>query len=270
MANGFDLLNIKTDDFEMEGFSFGAGEKPLVILPGLAAKSIAKSAGSVSAAYSLLAKSYKIYVLDRRLVVPEGFSVCEMAKDTADAMRSLKIEKAAVFGASLGGMIAQQLAVDFPESVGALALGSTTSRCNPTIRKTALAWRNAALNKDISGLISSFLDKLYSENTVRIAGEFIKQMNSDLSNDELSRFAAQADAITTFDVYDRLGKIKAPTIVIGVEGDKVVTGEASVEIAQAIDCELYMYGREYAHCVFDEAPDYKKRLMKFFESNFKF
>ncbi len=267
MANYYDLLHIRTDAFEMEGFCFGNGEKPLVILPGLGTKSIAKAAGSVSAAYSLLAKSYKIYVLDRRLVVPEGFSVREMAKDTAEAMRSLKIEKAAIFGASLGGMIAQQLAVDFPEFVGALALGSTTSRCNPTIRETALAWRNAALNKNISDLISSFLDALYSEKTVRIAGELIKQMNSDLSEDELNRFAAQAGAIIGFDIYDRLCEIKAPTIVIGVEGDKVVTGEASVEIAQAIGCELYMYGSEYAHCVFDEAPDYKNHLLKFFEGN---
>ena len=53
-------------------------------------------------------------------------------------------------------------------------------------------------------------------------------------------------------------------LVIGVEGDKVIPPSESVAVADKIGCELYMYGKEYGHCVFDEAPDYKQRLIEFF------
>ncbi|MBQ1506939.1 MAG: alpha/beta hydrolase, partial [Ruminococcus sp.] len=173
--------------------------------------------------------------------------------------------RAAVFGASLGGMIAQTLAINRPDLVSALVLGSTTSRCNPTIRSVALEWASDAEKGDIASLVKKYTQNLYTERTAKLFGEMLLQLNSDLSGEELKRFAAQARAITSFDVYEKLDKIKAPTLVIGVEGDKVVSGEASTEIAEKIGCELYMYGREYAHCVFDEAPDYKNRLLSFFE-----
>ena len=55
-------------------------------------------------------------------------------------------------------------------------------------------------------------------------------------------------------------------LVIGAKADRVLTPEGSVEIAEKLGgkCELYMYDEKYGHCVFDEAPDYKDRIYKFF------
>ena len=84
-----------------------------------------------------------------------------------------------------------------------------------------------------------------------------------LTDEELRRFSVQARAISDFDAYSELDKIKCPTLVLGVEGDKVVTADASREIADRLGCELYLYPDSYGHCVFDEAPDYKDRILNF-------
>ena len=56
------------------------------------------------------------------------------------------------------------------------------------------------------------------------------------------RFIILANACLKHNAYDDLGKIKAPTLVIGGADDKIVTGEASKEIAEKIpDSQLYMY-----------------------------
>ena len=92
-------------------------------------------------------------------------------------------------------------------------------------------------------------------------------MNDGLTEQDLRRFSVQARAIQTFDAYGDLEGITCPVLVIGVKDDKVLTGEASEEIAAKLGCELYMYPNTYGHCVFDEAPDYKDRIMHFFKSN---
>ena len=56
---------------------------------------------------------------------------------------------------------------------------------------------------------------------------------------------------------------KGVTVMKMGEGDKVVTADASREIADRLGCELYLYPDSYGHCVFDEAPDYKDRILNF-------
>ena len=71
------------------------------------------------------------------------------------------------------------------------------------------------------------------------------------------------EACVGYDIYAELDRISCPVLVIGDKDDKVLGGAASVEIAEKLGCELYMYDG-YGHAVYDEAPDYKQRLMDFF------
>ena len=190
-----------------------------------------------------------------------------MASDTAAVMRMLGLADADVFGASQGGMIALYLAADAPELVHALVAGSTTVRCNEVIGATVEAWTSYARNRDISGLTADFVDRLYSENTVRQFREYLIHMNDQVGEDELDRFIIRAESIHGFDARDVVKSICCPVLVIGVENDLAVGAEASRELAGLLDAELYMYGSEYGHCVFDEAPDYKQRMMDFFNKH---
>ena len=77
------------------------------------------------------------------------------------------------------------------------------------------------------------------------------------------RFRIQAASCVTHDTYDLLNRIICPTLVIGGKEDKIVTGQASVEMAERIpECELYMYG-VLGHGLYEEAPDFLKRVSDF-------
>lgn len=92
-------------------------------------------------------------------------------------------------------------------------------------------------------------------------------MNDNVSPEDISRFIIQTEGIIGFDVYDELDQITCPVLVIGVEGDRVIPSACSVKMAEKLGCELYLYSSEYGHCVFDEAPDYKERLLTFFQKS---
>lgn len=251
----------------MSYFSFGSGERTFVILPGIDVKSVLTAAKAVENAYSVFADDYTVYVFDRRSDLPQGYSIRQMADDTADVMRTLGIRDADVFGASQGGMIAMTLAAAYPELVHAMALGSTAARGNKEIAEAAEQWIRYAKARDITGLTGDFIDRLYSETTIKKYKEYLVHMNDDVSDEDIDRFIILAQTFRSFDARDDLKKVTCPTLVIGVENDLAVGEEASREIAGILGCELYLYGSEYGHCVFDEAPDYKERLMTFFKKH---
>ena len=115
---------------------FGSGAKTLVILPGLSLKSLDTYAKSVESAFSLFCNDYTVYVFDRLSEPDSDYTVYAMADDTAQAMRFLGLSDCCIFGASQGGMIAQCIAVKYPELVSKLALGSSCCRMNELFENT--------------------------------------------------------------------------------------------------------------------------------------
>ena len=79
---------------------------------------------------------------------------------------------------------------------------------------------------------------------------------------DFNRFAILASAILDFNCYDRLNEIKCPVLVIGGEKDMITTSSASVEIANKLGCEIYLYP-EYGHAVYDEAKDFNNIVYEF-------
>ena len=257
---------IKTERGSMEYFSFGEGSRVLLILPGLGIKKISASARAVEATYGIFKKDYTVYVFDRGDALPAGCTINDFAEDTSKAMNELGIARADVFGASMGGMIAQSLALEHPELVRSIILGSTLSRPNDTARRMIGRWIELARSRDVASMAREMTESLYSESLSAQFEMIAELMFSGVTDPDFDRFIIQAEAIESFDVYDRLTEITCPVFVIGVENDKVVTAEASRCIAERLGCDLYMYGGEYGHCVFDEAPDYRKRMINWLAS----
>jgi len=262
------VSNVKTvsvGKLEMDYIVFGNGEKSFVILPGLSVHSVMGLGGAIIEAYKDFAEDYTVYLFDRARNIKEGYTIKAMADDTATAMKALGIENADIFGASQGGMIALYLAIDYPELVHKLVLGSTLAKPNDTFLRVADEWISLAKAKDEEGLLSSFVDNVYSESTLKSYREVLITSNLGISDEEYERFIILAEACKTFDCYDELSAIKCPTLVLGSEGDCVVTVEGSKEIANAIGAECYIYDDSYGHGVYDEALDYKQRCLDFFK-----
>lgn len=254
---------VSANGIDMSYICFGNGPKPFVILPGLSTKSVLLSAKAIQSSYRMFENDYTVYVFDRRDNMPEDYSVRQMGDDTAEIMKHIGIKDAYIFGASQGGMMAMCIAVDYPELVEKLVLGSTAAKATDRIRTDR--WLKLAEKRDMTALTAAFIDDLYSQDTIGKFKDLLIHLNDDVTDRDIERFIIQSKAIDGYDIYDELDKIQCPVLVIGVDGDKVISPSSSKEIADKIGCELYMYGTEYGHAVFDEAPDYKQRIMDFFD-----
>ena len=80
------------------------------------------------------------------------------------------------------------------------------------------------------------------------------------------RFEKLAKACLTCETYDRLEEIRCPVLVLGGGKDKVVSREASVEIADKLGCDCYIY-EDLGHEAYNEAKDFNRRIYEFFLLN---
>lgn len=241
---------------------FGKGEKPLVMIPGLNLKSVREVAVPTAYMYRIIAEEYKVYLFDRKEDIPEGYTVQDIAEDVAYAMKELGISDADVIGISQGGMIGQYLAMKYPELVHKLVLGVTLSRENPTVKEVITSWIVMAEQGDYEKISVDMLEKMYTEEYKEKYGRLIPLLSKAGKPKDMQRFITLAKACFTCDTYEQLDKIKCPVFVIGGKLDQIVTGEASVEIAEKLGCELYMY-EDMGHAVHEEAKDFNERILKF-------
>lgn len=256
---------LRLDSGEMDYIRFGSGARTLVMLPGVGdgLKTVKGMALPFALLYRELAKDFTVYVFSRRVSLPEHMSTREMADDVNAAMEALGLRAAAVVGVSQGGMIAQWLAIDHPDKVGKLVLVVTLSRPNDTARAAIAGWTEMAGRGDYRGIMLDTAERSYSEKRLRQARLEYSLLGSVGKPKSFARFLTQAESCVTHDCYDRLGEIACPTLVIGGSEDKVVTGEASAEIARAIPgSELYIY-EGLSHGLYEEAPDFLRRVAAF-------
>ena len=249
----------------MDYIRFGSGQRVLIMLPGLgdALQSVKGTALPMAFMYRLLAKDFTVYMFSRKSDLSIGCTTRDMAKDQAEAMEKLGIEKADVFGVSMGGMIAQHLAADYPEKVNKLILTVTSARPNPILQESIDEWVSCAKRGDHTAFMDSNLRRIYSDDYYRknkwlapIVGRLTKPKSYD-------RFFVQADACLTHDAYDRLQEITAPTLVVGGALDKALGGEASKEIASAIPgAVLHMYDN-WGHGLYEEEKDFNREVLAF-------
>ena len=257
-----EIKTVKINEMHMRYFSFGNPDKEaVIILPGLSVKSVMESAEAIAAAYQKLSSDFCLYVLDRRSDVKEGYTVYDMAEDSYQALREIGLKEANLFGVSQGGMIAQVMAIRHPEFVKAMALCSTTSRVGNS--EALKKWVKYAEDNDAKSLMEGFADDVYSPAFLAKYRDAIVSMADAVTEEEMKRFVIMAKATDGFDVYDELEKIKCPVIVVGAANDKVLGAQASVDLAEKLNGELFIY-EGYGHAVYDEAPDYLDRIYDFY------
>ena len=256
--------SVKINDNSIDYVSFGRGKKPLVIIPGLSLNRVKGAGLSLAYMYRIFAKDYRVYVFDRKEIIKEGYTIKDIAKDMADVMKTLGISEAYVFGVSQGGMIAQYLAIDYPELVEKLVLGVTLSGQNETVKSVIEKWIRFAQNNDLESFVEDMLLKVYSQRYIRRYRMLIPIMIKMSKKVDMNRFIILAKSCLTCDTYENLNKIKCPVLVLGGKQDKVVTGEASEEIAEKLGCEIYMY-EELGHAAYEEAKDFNKRIYRFLQ-----
>ena len=244
---------------------FGTGKRALVILPGLGdgLRTVKGTALPMAWMYRIFARDFTVYMFSRRERLPVGVSTRDMARDLAEVMDALGIQKAAVLGVSMGGMIAQWLAIDYPEKVEKLILAVTSARPNPILRESVEEWMDQARRDDHRALMDSNLRKIYSDGYYRKNRRMIPILARMTKPASYDRFLIQAVACLSHDAYDELPRICAPTLVVGGGQDQALGGDASRELASQIPgAALKMY-HQWGHGLYEEEPGFNRMVRDF-------
>jgi pimeloyl-ACP methyl ester carboxylesterase len=206
-----------------------------------------------------LAPDFSIVSFDNRGVgesdVPRGpYTVAQLAADAVAVLDAAGLRRAHVVGASLGGMIAQQLAIAYPDRVEKLVLVCTTpggTDAYPMPEQTIRLFAEAA-NLPLEEAMRQFV-----ENSVVVRGELVetlvrRRLERPL---DLDGWRAQAAAGLGWDAGGRLGEIRAPTLVLhGTEDNVVDCRNAGLLGERVPDARVQLFPGT-GHLFFWEAPD---------------
>lgn len=170
------------------------------------------------------------------------YSLNDMARDAVGVLDALGIQRAHVFGASLGGMVAQHLAAEFPQRVRSLSLIMTTSGSRHLPQPT-LAARQALLQRPHSHDVEDLVD--HYEHLFQVIGSPAYRPDRQTFRERMRRNVVRAwrpsgvlrQLVAVAADGDRtplLGRIDAPTHVIHGEADPLVPPENGRDLARRI------------------------------------
>jgi pimeloyl-ACP methyl ester carboxylesterase len=216
-----------------------------------------------------LAGSRRVIAYDNRgsgrsTVTPGPYSTAGLAADAVALLDFLEIERADVFGMSLGGMIAQELALGWPRRVDRLVLGCTHCGARHSARmprETGLAF---AMETDDWSLRMRTLAPfaLAHDADPALLRRFVEKKSGDVQDPE--GYRAQIAAVIAHDTFDRLPEIDRPTLILTGDGDRVIPAAASGVLHERIPDSLLYVIRGAGHLFFLERPDETVRALETF------
>lgn len=252
---------------DMHYVSFGTGSIPLIMIPGLGdGLATVKGKGIVLwNSYRLFAKDYRVWIFSRKNQLEPGCTTRDMARDLAEALNKLQIGPAHVLGVSQGGMIAQWLAVDYPEKVIKLVLGISVSHTTETIKSVIQSWIDMCREKRYGDLTVDTMEKTFTDKYLKKWRPFYWLLRLYKPNVG-ERFVIQAESCLSHDARGQLIQLSMPVLVIGGGQDRV-TGAGSVEeLAGEIPHSKVIVFPELGHGAFEESREFNLEIMKFLVS----
>ena len=256
------------NDKSMDYVTFGKGKKPLVIIPGLGdgLYTVKGMAMTFSITYRILAERYKIYVFSRINELRQGYTTRDMAADVAEAMETLNLDAAYVMGISQGGMIAQWLAVDFPERVQRLILAVTTAKPSQLARERIERWQKLSQSGNFKHLMQDIAQHSYTQKSYQKWRLLYNVMGIFGRIKDKQRIDIQSVSCLKHDSLDFLEKINCPTLIIGAEKDDVLGVDGSLGLHQHIKDSQLTILPECGHALYEQNKDFQKRVLVFLES----
>lgn len=245
--------------------SFGQGSKTMVIVPGLTVGYVTDTAQGVADAFAAFAEEYTVYLFDIREDVPEDYTIRRMGDDLVSTIKSLGLSKVCLYGCSMGGMQSMYIAGRYPELVEKLVVVSSACKENAIVQEAVADWLLLASEGKCRELMLGMGQRIYSKAVFEASRSIFEALADGLTEEVLARFLRTAGAIRNLDITEDVKAIRCPVLVIGSRGDQVLGGEASSQIAELTGGEVYLYGEETSHAIYDEIPEVKMRAKDFFD-----
>ncbi|MFX1276549.1 MAG: alpha/beta fold hydrolase [Promethearchaeota archaeon] len=251
---------IKVNDINMYYEIHGKGF-PFVMIMGLSANSDWWATEIIEN----FAKYYKVIIFDNRDagqtdISDQPYTIKLFADDTAALMDALNIEKAHVMGCSMGGMIAQELYLNYPEKVEKLVLGCTNCGGSKQIlasQDVLEVLGSAPEDQTREEFIDDTIPLLFTEKFINDEPEFIENYKKLLLKHpmEPDAFKRQVGAIMGFNSFRRLKNINVPTLVVHGKEDRLIPAENAGILAEKIPNAKVVLFDDAAHSFFEPEPE---------------
>lgn len=188
------------------------------------------------------APSFRTIALDNRgsgrSDKPEGpYSLEQMADDAIRVLDAAGIDKAHVMGASMGGAIAQVLAITYPERVRSLVLACTACRNHPWRHELLSEWSALASVEGMGALSHQAARWVIGPRSLRRISPLFGWLGPMAMSQPSHAFVAQVDAILAAaesDAAERLAELRVPTLVVVGNQDILTPRGDSEELAERI------------------------------------
>jgi pimeloyl-ACP methyl ester carboxylesterase len=205
-----------------------------------------------------MARHFRVIAFDHRGVgasdVPDGpYPLAVMASDAAAVLDAAGLDRAHVYGISMGGMIAQEFAINYPERVRKLVLGCTSCGGKNAIKAEQkvlkLVWERANMNAEQA--FWAMAPYVYDQTTPRelIDEDFDIRVRTYPTS---KGYQGQVEGIFSWESFDRLPRINAPTLVIHGENDLLVPAGNGKILADRIPNSRLVMLPETSHMFFSE------------------
>jgi len=216
-----------------------------------------------------LADRYRVTTFDNRGVgrsaTPDGpFRIVDFAADTAALMDAVGLERAHVVGSSMGGAIAQELALSHPGRIESLVLNGTWCQGDRFLHEIFRNWMWSAEKADsirdflVTVNLWCFSPRIWNEGTM---DEWIAAAEASPYAQSVDAFCRSAEALIGHDSAERIGAIEAPALVTVGELDLVLPPRFSEELAERIPNARMVVIPGAGHQPFQEVPDEYNRLL---------
>jgi 3-oxoadipate enol-lactonase len=247
--------------------STGTGD-PVLMIMGLGL-----SGGAWWRTVPVLSRSLRVITFDNRGVgrsrarIP-SYTTEAMADDAVSVLDAAGVERAHVYGFSLGGMIAQQLALRHAERVRSLVLGAThaggprAARPGDDViaffrRRVSMAAKDAARES----VPFNYGPRCRREHKDRIAEDIQRRLSHPFPE---HAYRAQMIAAALHNCHRRLARIEAPTLVVHGGQDRMVPVANAKILAERIPGAELRILEDAGHLYSTEEPDVDEKIARFF------
>lgn len=264
------MPRIRVGDYEINYVDEGTGF-PVVLIHGLAGDLTAWSAQ-----INELKSTYRVLAFDNRgagksTQIDQAVSTEDLAEDTFQLTQLLGIEKAHFVGRSMGGAVAQHIALNHPEVVRSLVLCASFARLDPlgrrvlTNMKEALEWRRSWKDHARHSVQNFVGASFYNAHPERV-----EQIEALIGGEQRlpACYIAQNIACLQHDTLDVLHEIRTPTLVMSGEVDPICSDTCTQWLIDRLpNCESIKFECA-SHFFLIEQPDrFSVELLRWLEKH---